>query len=51
MKNGIFTHRGLPLVTFTHKGVLVELNGPGVVFIETRGARHSCGDMDHQHGS
>jgi hypothetical protein len=38
------------MVTFTHKGVLVEVNGPGVVFIETRGARHSCVEMDHQHG-
>jgi hypothetical protein len=39
------------VVTFTHKGVLVEVNGPSVVFIETRGARHKCVEMDHQHGS
>jgi hypothetical protein len=39
------------VVTFTHKGVLVEVNGPGVVFFETRGDRHSCMEMDHQHGS
>jgi hypothetical protein len=39
------------MVSFTHKGVLVKVNGPSVVFIETRGARHSCMDIDHKHGS
>jgi hypothetical protein len=39
------------MVTFTYKGVLMKLNGPSVVFIETRGARHSCMEIDHQYGS
>jgi hypothetical protein len=51
MENGIFTQRGLPVVTFTHNGVLVEVNGLGVVFIETLGAIQICVEMDHQHGS
>jgi hypothetical protein len=42
---------GLPVVKFTHKGVLVEVNGLGVVFFETLGDKHNCVDMDHQHGS
>jgi hypothetical protein len=39
------------VVTFTHKSVLVGVNGPDVVFIMTQGARHRCVEMDHQHGS
>jgi hypothetical protein len=34
-KNGKLTHTGLLVVAFTHKGVFMEVNGPGVVFIET----------------
>jgi hypothetical protein len=37
------------MVTF--KGVLMEVNGPSVVFFETRGAIHTCMEVDHQHGS
>jgi hypothetical protein len=39
------------MVTFNDKGVLVKVNGPSVVLIETHGARHNCMEIDHQHGS
>jgi hypothetical protein len=39
------------VVTFTHKGVLVEVNGPSVVLFETQGDKNSCVEMNHQHGS
>jgi hypothetical protein len=51
VENGRFTHMGLPVVTFTRKGVLMKVNGSGMVFIETQGSRHSCMEIYHQHGS
>jgi hypothetical protein len=51
VQSGRFAHRGLPVVTFTHMGVLLKVNGPGVVFIDIWGARHNFMEFYHQHGS